>query len=326
MGDVTEWVQRYLDWGFTIIPVVPLGKKAAVEWKKYQAERPGGEDIEEWMGLWLRGYNVAVVCGAASGGLVVMDIDAYRNNKLLSVLDFEKLRRETLVVETPSGGYHVYFSCSGPTPSFNLSSGGDVLAEVKGDGRYVLAPPSRAVPKTGGEPREYRVVSEITAPARITTDIRSDLVAALKKRGIPVSVGSEKLQLVERAVRAGKPYRGRPMPCVERLMTGVSSGFRHEAAMRMASFYLNLRRYRPEKAWAELSEWNAKNRPPLPSDELYRCFRDVLERGYVYGCSSLRIVHCDRSRCPLRPYITISEDAYGYDWLKTLKRRARRRK
>jgi hypothetical protein len=261
------------------------------------------------------------VCGAVSGGLAVIDIDAYRSDKLLSIMNLEKLKSETLVVETPSGGYHIYFSCTGPVPSFNIIHQGEVLAEVRGDGRYVLAPPSRAVPKSGGEPKQYRAISSAISPAKLSVDIRTEMLRILKRHGFNISINEESPALLEKAISSGKPYRGRPMPCIEKLAQGVSAGFRNEAAMRMASFYLHLRKHRPDRAWSYLKSWNDLNNPPLPERELYQCFRNVLDKGYVYGCSSLQVIYCDRGKCPLRPFITIPENISGDDWYRKLKRR-----
>lgn len=322
---MTDLISHYLGIGFTVIPILPLSKRAAVEWKKYQTERPTPEEIAEWRRLWDSGYNLAVVCGYASSGLVVIDIDAYRSDRLLSVLKLEKLKNGTLVVETPSGGYHIYFFTKGPTPSFNLMQSGEVIAEVRGDGRYVLAPPSRCVPKSGGDPKSYTIISSTMTPATITEDIRYELLRILRKSGSDQVSFKEEIHYVESFVSRGKPYRGKPMPCIQKLAEGVREGFRNEAAMRMASFYLNLRRYSPEKAWRYLLAWNEVNDPPLPERELRSCFNSVLKRGYVYGCSSLAIVYCDRTRCPLKPLITIPSDVSGYDWYKQAVKRAKRK-
>lgn len=325
MSEAFGFVSRYLELGFTVIPILPLAKEPATSWKRYQLERPTAEEIDGWRRLWEKGYNVAIVCGYASRGLVVIDIDSYRNNTLLSVLNLEKLKKGTMVVETPSGGYHIYFRCTGPTPSFNLMHNGRVLAEVRGDGRYVLAPPSKCAPKGGGDPRSYCIVSSTDTPATLDGSIRHELARVLKSRGIEVSTVEDSPKLVDRAMSSGKPYRGPPMPCIERLAAGVGEGFRNEAAMRMASFYLNLRKYSPGEAWNCLKTWNEANDPPLPERELRSCFENVLRKGYVYGCSSLSIVYCDRLRCPLNPVITIPADVSGYDWFsKSVKRRRSR--
>ena len=319
MTGAEHWVRHYLSLGFTVIPAYPRSKKPALDWKKYQTIRPTEAELEAWMRLWASGYNVAIVCGTASGGLAVLDIDAYRTSKVLGAIRLEKLIRETMVVQTPSGGYHVYFRVQGPVPSFSVTSpSGEVLLEVKGDGRYVIAPPSACYPKEpegagqGAQPRPYTLISEAREPAEVEShNLRRDLVETLRARGVEVSMKPDGPAYVEGAVARGRGYRGPPMPCIERLLQGVKAGFRNEAAVRMASYYLNLRKYRPGKAWAMLREWNRANSPPLPERELRSCFDSVRRRGYVYGCTSLSIVYCDRIRCPLRPILTIPEDAAG---------------
>jgi hypothetical protein len=88
--------------------------------------------------------NVGIATGIVSG-LLVLDIDP-RNGGEAS---YDQLRKkfpaafaDLFEVQTGSGGTHLYFECRSPAPSrANILPGID----VKADGGYIVAPPSRHV-------------------------------------------------------------------------------------------------------------------------------------------------------------------------------------
>ena len=96
------------------------------------------EVIRDWWTEW-PDANVGVVTGESSG-LVVIDIDPRNGgNEALEELERKHGRLpDTATVQTSGGGRHLYFSTDGPVPSGVLVSGVD----FKGDGGYVVAPPS----------------------------------------------------------------------------------------------------------------------------------------------------------------------------------------
>ena len=312
---IREYVSLYLHHGFSIIPTIPLSKRPAVAWKPYQERRPSDQEIQTWMEkYWSKGYGVAVICGDVSNNLVVLDFDTYENPEGLQLLDFEKLKRETLVVETPSGGYHVYFFTKHPTPSFNLAHQGKNIVEVRGIGRYVLAPPSVVPHKRTGEPRAYRFLSDPSKIATIGDYLPSKLAEiAEKKLGIraeAVYEGSgDRLLDLYRSLK-GKPYRGKHPPCIQFILKGLPEGMRNEGAIRLASYLLHLRKLKPERVLNMLLKWNALNQPPLPEREIKAVFKSITQHGYSYGCQSLRRFACNRKKCPIKPLRPIGED----DW------------
>jgi hypothetical protein len=99
--------------------------------------------INRWF-RWWPSSNVGIATGVASG-LIVLDIDP-RNGGDVS---YDQLRKrfpaafaDPLEVQTGSGGTHLYFECRSPAPSrANILPGID----VKADGGYVVAPPSRHI-------------------------------------------------------------------------------------------------------------------------------------------------------------------------------------
>ncbi len=100
--------------------------------------------VWRWWRRW-PSANVGVRTGAASG-LVVVDVDpAHGGLDSLRSLDAKAKLPNGLRVRTGSGGWHLYFSHPGGTVR---NSAGTTLGpgiDVRGDGGYVIAPPSRHV-------------------------------------------------------------------------------------------------------------------------------------------------------------------------------------
>ncbi len=100
------------------------------------------EQIAEWFDQHPNA-NVAIVTGAASG-LVVVDLDRKPNKNGIESLKALGAMPRTLIARSGSGGLHLYFTHPGgevPSSSNKLGPGID----VRGDGGYVIAPPSRHI-------------------------------------------------------------------------------------------------------------------------------------------------------------------------------------
>jgi hypothetical protein len=109
-------------------------------------------EIRRWFAPWSGADAVAVVTGAVSGGLSVLDFDA----PALFEPWADAVRRQQPallahlpVVRTQSGGYHVYARRLGEIPGNRKLAvdparpgGLYTLIETRGEGGYVLAPPS----------------------------------------------------------------------------------------------------------------------------------------------------------------------------------------
>jgi hypothetical protein len=129
-GNFLDAALGWLALGIGAIPIVPGGKSPAVKWRRFTKELPTRDDVMRW---WADGrrFNLAVICGWA--GLVAFDFD--------DVAHYREWRFDhpgparTYTVKT-SQGFHAYFTTDDPK-SFDLPG-----IEVRGSGRYVVAPPS----------------------------------------------------------------------------------------------------------------------------------------------------------------------------------------
>lgn len=147
------------------ISVVPTDdhKRSIVPWKKYQSEIATAEELSGMFNN-AKAKGLAVICGQVSGNLEVIDIDTkydltgelYREYTSAIAEHNTSLLDRLLIVQTKSGGYHFYYRCeciqgnqklaqrpcSEEERTANPNVSVQVLIETRGEGGYVVAPPS----------------------------------------------------------------------------------------------------------------------------------------------------------------------------------------
>lgn len=127
----------YLDRGFSVVPIQPREKKPLVPWEQSQTRRATEDEINTWWSKW-PDANVGIVTGAISG-LVVIDLDTPeakdKLKELFSSFDFSAAPRSRT-----GKGWQLFFRHSGVT----IPNRAGILPglDVRGDGGYVVAPPS----------------------------------------------------------------------------------------------------------------------------------------------------------------------------------------
>jgi predicted P-loop ATPase len=128
----------YAKRGWPVFPCRPRAKEPANRHGFKEATTEKGSIVAAWTA---RGTaNVAIATGKVSG-LVVLDVDP-RNGGDQSLHELERLHGplpETVSVATGGGGRHFYFAA--PIDVVGSGRAADGL-DVKGDGGYVIAPPS----------------------------------------------------------------------------------------------------------------------------------------------------------------------------------------
>lgn len=138
----------YLALGFSVIPVSADGSKAPAlpSWKPYQERRPTAEEAADWD--W-RYSGVAILGGAASGNLEVLDIDAPSLGRpfLAAVKEqAPELPSKLCWIKTPrrneSGqpGLHVYYRLESPPPGNQKLALSEPEPEFNDKGEPVLNP------------------------------------------------------------------------------------------------------------------------------------------------------------------------------------------
>lgn len=126
--------------GWSVLPVRPRDKRPLIAWERLQDEPPTEAELCAWFARWPEA-NVGVVTGAVSG-LVVLDVDVGHGGRE----SLEALERDhgplapTVEAVTGGAGRHLYFRH--PGAEIGSRVGLRPGLDLKGDGSYVVAPPS----------------------------------------------------------------------------------------------------------------------------------------------------------------------------------------
>lgn len=256
--DMLDAALSYYDRGWMPIPLRSAGspddlKRPALDrWRQYQHIRPERHEIGRWWSDTYPSANIGLVCGRVSG-LVVVDFDGAVADPV-SFLDENGLPSSCPIAQTGGGGFHCYFSHPGGNVENGVRVGEieGVKIDIRGDGGYVVAPPSRH-----GSGRRYVWVQEgeVGRPAPIFPDIyrrlRQDAPAPTSTRELIDTAASD-------------------------LFAPAPQGQRNHAAARLAGYLLKVTREDADAAWHLLRLWNERNLPPLDERELQHTFTSVV--------------------------------------------------
>lgn len=243
--DLFEAALKFAEHGWLVMPCKPLEKVPATA----NGLKDATKDWEKIIGWWgqVPQCNVAVCTGAESG-FVVLDVDGDEGAESLAGLEREHGQLPpTLSIVTPSGGQHYYFKH--PGGEFRNSAGKlGAKLDVRGDGGYVLAPPSRL---KGGKSYEL----DVRAGLAPVPEWLAELSQAHLNGGAAQSTG-EWLDIVN----------------------GVEEGGRNHAIARLIGHLL--RRYVDVDLVREIAHTVSKTkfRPPLPGYEIDRAVESIFAR------------------------------------------------
>ena len=159
-NEIKEKAKEYLKLQLSVIPAGE-DKVPTIKWKKYESERMKEEEVD----VLFNGGNVkylGIVCGAISGNLEVIDVDT-KHDKTNTLWDnlrgliednLPEIYKSLVIAQTKSGGYHIYYKCSSIAKNIKLSNKAnrDTLIETRGEGGYVVAPPSPGYKYLQGDP------------------------------------------------------------------------------------------------------------------------------------------------------------------------------
>ncbi|HEY1601634.1 MAG TPA: bifunctional DNA primase/polymerase [Pirellulales bacterium] len=205
--------------GLSVIPVKADGTKAPAwqllpqawndverrlkhSWKPFLERRPTSAEINAWYSDlgWATFYGIAVVGGAVSGGLEIIDLDTidlvepwarYVEERIPGLLD------RLVFVETPRPGMHAYFRSVAGGGSQKLartviddpSTGrkkNKTLIELKGEGGYCLVPPSPLGCHPSRRPYVFVNEKDLSQVPTVTVSERAVLLDAAKALDRPL--------------------------------------------------------------------------------------------------------------------------------------------
>jgi hypothetical protein len=168
----------YKSYGLSVIPV-KTDKRPAISWNKYQKQVITDSEIDNYFSV---DCFIAVVCGAVSGGLEVLDFDNHQDDAKDRMIEYfanpevkaiyEKYKLP--VEKSAGGGYHVFYRCSkiegnkklAEVPVWNEKLNKwrpDAVIETRGEGGYVIIAPSKGYVL---QKNSFEVIAEITQEER----------------------------------------------------------------------------------------------------------------------------------------------------------------
>ena len=145
--------ERFAGFGVPVFPCVPGGKRPLTEHGFHDATTDPGQ-VAAWWGQ-TPGANIGTPTGSISG-VDVVDVDVHATN------GYQAMQRAAqaglvggweVIARSPSGGMHAYYPASFERQgSWAVGRAG---VDFRGDGGYIIAPPSRR--RIDGYPQLYRV-------------------------------------------------------------------------------------------------------------------------------------------------------------------------
>ena len=159
--EIKDKAIEYLKAQLSVIPTKEDKLPALPTWKPYQSQKLKEGEVEAlFSGANVKG--LAIICGAISGGLEVIDVDTKHDttntlwDELRSLIEdnLPEIYKRLVIAQTKSGGYHIYYRCSSIAGNLKLSTklNREVLIETRGEGGYVIAPPTPNYTYIKGEP------------------------------------------------------------------------------------------------------------------------------------------------------------------------------
>lgn len=210
-----------------------------IKWRPFIRRLPTEAEVRGW---WQRfpEANVGVVTGAVSN-LVVVDIDPDKGG---DAREWQRDHPTGLVSRTGRGGVHLFYRY--PQDGTRVRNSAGKLAagvDVRGDGGYVAAPPSR---HPNGANYAWVSTGEVQDMPPLTPTYNNE------QRSEPISTEH----------------------WLERVLKGVGHGERNDATAKLAGYFLS-RKVPQDVVLSQLITWNKQNDPPLPEHEIRQTVESV---------------------------------------------------
>lgn len=152
-----EAAARFAAAGVPVFPCVP-GEKRPLVRRGFHDATSDPAQVAAWWSRW-PAANIGVPTGTPSG-VEVVDVDVHATGTGFPA--FRTAHREGLaagwaaLVRTPSGGLHAYYPAD-PDRSQSSWQAARAHVDFRGDGGYIIAPPSRVL-RPGGVRAPYRLI------------------------------------------------------------------------------------------------------------------------------------------------------------------------
>ena len=220
-----DYALQYLKIGASVMPV-GQDKRPLVAWKEFQTRFPTEEEVRVWWATWPNA-NIGLITGKISN-LIVIDVEEGGD-----ITRFP----ETDTVRTGGGGWHLYYAYE----PFENKTRIFPLTDIRGDGGYVVAPPS--IHASGNKYEIIKIVGRKPFPAELFNIQKTNKW--------------------------------------EDLMSGSPNGARNETMTKITGRFMHFipPAEWDSTVWPFLQWQNSKNTPPLGESELRIIYNSISKRA-----------------------------------------------
>jgi len=126
---------KYLNLGFSVIPLKPKLKEPLIPWIEFQKRRATEQEIKSWFQKW-PDANIGIITGAISQ-VVVVDLDGEEG-----LAQAPSLGLTSTIVSVTGNGKHLWFKLATSSTVVGNAVKLHPGVDIRGEGGYVVAPPS----------------------------------------------------------------------------------------------------------------------------------------------------------------------------------------
>jgi len=173
-----ETALKYISYGLSVIPTNEKKIPVIKSWKEYQSKKMTKVEVTK---EFIKPSGIAIICGAVSGNLEVIDVDTKYDltgklwEELYKIIEdnIPEIFNSLVIAQTKSGGYHIYYKCNeikGNLKLANRKASAEeiakdpkdkvrVLIETRGEGGYVIAPDTEGYKFIKGSPDNIPLIT-----------------------------------------------------------------------------------------------------------------------------------------------------------------------
>jgi hypothetical protein len=274
--NVYGYAEKYLEMGWSIIPVRIGNKVPYPKWKRYQTQLPTKTLWKGWLKKWTDGH-IALITGLLSG-VWVLDFDSpeeleWFRNEVYSI-------PETLIQKTgrDGGGYHIFFRRPAIEAHFKSINFRDTIGrdfELKADNAIAILAPSL---HKSGKRYEWVNINPIEDGLDDLLEMPPEILAFCQNGGKDAGGDPGKV------IRPDFTQKNEP-GWVNELIQGVRDGCRNNAAAKLSGWFLRQFSGDENATLTVMRDWNNRNldregkRPcPLSDDIIVKTVNSIAKR------------------------------------------------
>lgn len=138
--DIRTVALKYHAEGFPVMPC-RKDKRPIGQWHEYTVKRANESDIDAWFSDY-KYQSIGLVLGNISKNMIAIDLDGIEAIKQFHARNPSKTENTRAVLTGSQVGLHLFFSVDTVPDNINVRVEGVGGFEIRGNGQYVIAPPS----------------------------------------------------------------------------------------------------------------------------------------------------------------------------------------